>query len=171
MSEPDPRKDPRFRPFRAAAFGVYIAVVSVFCVAIILSVTRSVFAMTPPRPPPSTELVLTFRECLDGADALWSQLESQHQGLTRSTGAHTADQGWMEFRTRWLQQLREREAHCALESHGNVQLKEVYGLLERVQDIYAVQASQYAGEAGGRVEALRRALAQARSNPAAGRLP
>lgn len=166
MSAPDPR----YRAFRAAAYGLYIAVVSVFCLAITISVTRSVRAMMPERVPPS-DTVLTYRECLEGADALFSQLEAEHEHFGSRGPAGALDRQWADFRAQWLQRLRERESRCALDSHSNTQLKEVYGLLERVQDLYAVHASQYTGDVAGRVDELREALATARRNPAAGRLP
>lgn len=170
MSEPDPRKDPRYRPFRAAAYGLYILVVSAFCLAVIIGVTRSVSAMTPARKPPE-EPVLSYRECLDAADALWSQLESEREKLVRISPAREVDRQWLKFRTTWLQQMRDSEARCALESRDRVSLKEVYRRLEEVQDLYTIHAVQYAGEVGGVVDALRGAFSAARKNPAAGRMP
>jgi hypothetical protein len=168
VSEPDPRKDPRYRPFRAAAYGLYIAVVVAFCLAITISVTRSVMAMTPEKKPPA-EPVLSYRECLDGADELWSRLESERERLVRTTPASKVDRQWMEFRTTWFQRLREREAQCALGSRDRVELKEVYHQLEEVADLYTIHAVQYAGEVGGVVDALRGAFSTARKNEAAGR--
>jgi hypothetical protein len=168
VSEPDPRKDPRYRPFRAAAYGLYIAVVSVFCLFIIVSVTRSVGAMTPEKKPP-VEPVLSYRECLDAAEELWSQLESEREKLVRTTPARKVDRQWMEFRTTWMGRLRDREAQCALGSRDRVDLKELYHQLEEVQDLYTIHAVQYAGEVGGLVDTLRGAFSTARKNEAAGR--
>lgn len=168
MSEPDPRKDPRFRPFRAAAYGVYIAVVVAFCLAITISVTRSVLAMTPERKP-AMEPVLSYRECLDGADKLWSELESEREKLVRTVPASKVDKQWMDFRTGWLRRLSDQEAQCALGSRDRTSLKEVFLRLEEVQDLYTIHAVQYAGEVGGAVDGLRGAFSAARKNPAAGR--
>ncbi|WNG16810.1 hypothetical protein [Cystobacter fuscus] len=162
--------DPRYRPFRAAAYGLYIAVVVAFCLGVIVSVSRSVAAMNPRRFV-SDEPVLTYRECLDAADALWSELESAREKLVRASPAHTVDAQWMTFRTGWLRRLRERESRCALDSRNNADLKRVYGRLEDVLDRYTVHAVQYAGEVGGTVDALRGAFSTARKNPAAGTLP
>ncbi len=170
MSEPDPRKDPRYRPFRAAAYGIYIAVVVAFCLAVTISVTRSVMAMTPARKPP-VEPVLSYRECLDGADELWSQLESEREKLVRTSPASKVDKQWMDFRTTWLQRLRDREAQCALESRDRTSLKDVFHRLEVVLNLYTIHAVQYASEVGGAVDGLRGAFSKARKSPAAGRLP
>lgn len=170
MSAPDPR-DPRFRSYRAAAYGLYIAVVSVFCLAIIVSVVRSVRAMSPPPKAPA-EQVLSYRECLDAANSLWSQLESGREKLVSTTSsARDVDRQWMEFRTSWLKQVRESEAQCALGSRDRTALREVFRLLVDVEDRYTIHAVQYAGEVGGAVDALQAAFAQAHKNPAAGRFP
>jgi hypothetical protein len=168
VSEPDPRKDPRYRPFRAAAYGLYIAVVSVFCLFIIVSVTRSVASMTPELKPP-VEPVLSYRECLDAAEQLWSQLEAEREKLVRTTPAREVDRQWMAFRVQWMGRLRDREAQCALGSRDRVDLKELYHQLEEIQDLYTIHAVQYAGEVGGVVDTLRGAFSAARKNEAAGR--
>lgn len=170
MSEPDSRKDPRYRPFRAAAFGIYIAVVAAFCLAVTIGVVRSVRAMTPERKPPADRL-LSYRECLDAADSLWSQLESEREKLARTTPARKMDKQWMDFRTVWLQRLRDQESLCGLESRDRTSLKDVYRRLEEVQDLYTIHAVQYAGEVGGAVDALHGAFSAARRDRNYGRLP
>ncbi|PTL76860.1 hypothetical protein [Vitiosangium sp. GDMCC 1.1324] len=170
MSEPDPRKDPRYRPFRAAAYGLYFAVVVAFCLAVTIGVFRSVGAMTPERRPPAEKL-LNYRECLDAADGLWSQLESEREKLVRTTPARKVDKQWMDFRTVWLQRLADQEALCGLESRDRTNLKEVYRRLEEVQDLYTIHAVQYAGEVGGAVDALHGAFSTARKDRNYGVLP
>jgi hypothetical protein len=166
----DPSKDPRYRPFRAAAYGVYIIVVAIFSVWIIVNVSRSVMSMTPNKLPPAEPTqVLSFRECLDGAQALWTDLESQREKLVRNVPARSVDQEWMRIRTDWLQRLRERESRCALSSRERAELRVVFQRLEEVQDLYTIHAVQYAGEVGGAVDALQAAFDAARRNASAGR--
>lgn len=170
MSDADPRKDTRFRPFRAAAYGVYIVVVSIFSLWIIVNVSRSVASMTPEKLPPAEPTqVLSFRECLDAAQALWKELESQRETLVRQVPARSVDQEWMRIRTEWLQRLRERESQCALTSREREDLRVVFQRLEQVQDLYTIHAVQYAGEVGGAVDALQAAFDAARRNASAGR--
>lgn len=170
MSDADPRKDPRFRPFRAAAYGFYIVVVSIFSLWIIVNVTRSVASMTPEKLPPAEPAqVLSFRECLDAAQALWTELETQRETLVRKVPARSVDQEWMRIRTEWLQRLRERESRCALTSRERTELRAVFQRLEEVQDLYTIHAVQYAGEVGGAVDALQAAFDTARRNASAGR--
>ena len=170
MSVPAPAKDPRYRRYRAAAYGLYIALVSGFSLMLIVSVTRSIRAMTPPRLP-AAEPTLSVRECLDGAQQLWRDLEREREALVNLSPAHSVDQEWMVFRTGWLKQLRERESHCALESRERAQVKAVYGRLEQVLDLYTIHAVQYAGEVGYAVDGLHDAFEAARASPAAGRVP
>jgi hypothetical protein len=172
LSDADPRKDSRFRSFRAAAYGVHIALSTAFSVWLIVNVGRSVAAMTP-EALPAAEQTLTFRECVDAAQALWMELESQREKLVRpgTTPARDVDEEWMRFRTAWLARMRERESRCALGSRERAELRQVFRQLERVQDLYTIHAVQYAGEVGGAVDGLQDAFDAARRNPAAGRLP
>jgi hypothetical protein len=149
---------------------VYILVTTVFSVWILWSVARSVAAMTPERLPGAPQL-LTFRECLDGAQALWAELESEREKLVRVSPAREVDRQWMRFRTEWLQRLRQREAECGLQSRERERLRAVFRRLESVQDLYTIHAVQYAGEVGGAVDALQAAFATARKDPGAGKLP
>jgi hypothetical protein len=169
VSEPDPR-DPRYRPFRAAAYGIYITVVVVFCLMVIVSVSRSVAAMTPEKKPPAED-ILTYQECLAGAESLWSRLEAERERLVRIAPARNVDRQWVEFRTGWLEQLRELEAQCALQARDRAPLRTVFTRLDDVQDLYTIHAVQYAAQVGGAVDALRGALSVARKHPAAGRSP
>lgn len=170
MSDAPPQKDSRFRPYRAAAYGVHIALSTVVSLWVIVSVGRSVASMTPERLPPA-EPVLSFRECLDAAQRLWTELETERETLVRTAPASDVDLEWMRFRTAWLARMRERESHCALGSRERTELRAVFQRLEQVQDHYTIHAVQYAGEVGGAVDSLQDAFTAARNNPAAGRLP
>lgn len=173
MSAPDPRpdpKEPRYRPFRAAAYGLHITASTLLSLWIIVNVSRSVAAMTPERQPPSLQ-VLSYRECLDAAQVLWGDLEAEREKLVRTQPASDVDQVWMRFRTAWLERLRAREAECALKSRDRAPLQAVFQRLEQVLDLYTIHAVQYAGEVGGAVDTLQGAFTTARNNPAAGKLP
>lgn len=170
MSAPDPRKDPRYRSFRAAAYGVHIALSAVFCVWIIVNVGRSVAGMTPGRQPAAP--LISYRECLDEARTLWNELESAREALVRTQSTRRdGDQEWMRLRTAWLERLRANEARCGLQSRDRAPLLAVYQRLEHVLDLYTLHAVQYADKVGGGVESLRSAFEAARKHPGAGKLP
>ena len=90
MAEPS-AKDARYRPFRIASYAFYLIVTVVFSVAITVNVVRSTLAMTPDRPPPSTEL-MTPSECLTTARSLWSE----PFGLWHPLQRNRCDQGARE---------------------------------------------------------------------------
>ncbi|HLL54868.1 MAG TPA: hypothetical protein VK447_15040 [Myxococcaceae bacterium] len=162
--------DPRLRPFRVAAYAFYLVVVSVFCLFIIFSVFRSVYAMSPSRKPSSAE-TLTVRECLDGAEALWRELDDHRRELSTRAPARRADQEWTGFRVGWLNRLRELESRCAVESQGRAPIRVVFERLDGLMDLYTTHAVQFAGAVGGPVDAFRESLQEARRDPAAGRFP
>jgi hypothetical protein len=161
-------KDPRFLRYRAAMYGLFIVVSTLFSLLIIVSVVRSVWAMSPAALPPS-ERTLTFRECLDAADRLWRDLDGRRQQLTQQNPLRSADAAWYAFRLEWLDRYRDSEAECALESHDRAQLKRLYGQLAYLMDLYTTSAVQYDGQVGPTVDAFRAAMAEARRGPAAGR--
>ncbi|MDC0707787.1 hypothetical protein POL68_04835 [Stigmatella sp. ncwal1] len=163
MSVSDPRKDPQYRPFRAATYGGYLILVTLFCLWLIVNVSRSVASMTPERLP-AAEQVLSYGECLQSAQGLWAELETEREKLVRASeiAPRDVDQQWMRVRTGWLQKLRERESHCALNSRERSELRTVFRRMEEVQDLYTIHAVQYADEVGGAVDALQTAFAAAR---------
>ncbi len=162
MSKPDKNpKDPRYRPFRAAMYAIYLTAVGIISVLLVNSVLRSVLRMTPAHKPPA-EQTLTVPECLDLAGGLWGDLEGERRTLTDQKIAHLADDHWSGFRIQWLERKRDAESRCALESRNRATLKTVYGRLEKVMDLYTIHATQYAGEIGLSVDALRASMKAAR---------
>ncbi|WP_224369947.1 hypothetical protein [Hyalangium versicolor] len=159
MPDVDPRKDPRFRSFRAAAYGIHVLVSTIFSLWLIVNVSLSVGALTPEKLPHATgDQVLSFRACVDGAQKLWTDLENQRETLVHNAPARSVDQQWMRFRTGWLARLREHESRCP----ERPELRTLVQRLEQVQDLYTIHAVQYAGEVGGAVDALQDAFDAAR---------
>jgi hypothetical protein len=175
VSNPSPpvgAKDPRFRNYRIAAYAVYLLIVCTFCLAVIVSVARSVRAMTPARRA-SSETTLTVRECLQRAEALWTELEMHRKDLAnpRRNKTQEVDGEWSQFRVDWVDRFRILEAECAVESRARESLAKAFHQLDRVMDLYTTHAVQYAGEVGPAVDGLHEALNEAKRDPGAGRLP
>jgi hypothetical protein len=157
MTAPDP-KDPRFRPFRAASWAVYLVVACGFSLLIIVSVFKSVFAMSPERPAGSPD-VLTVSQCVAGTRAMFEQLEQER--ATHAAGpATTADGRFMEFRVDWLTRKRKLEAECALEAPERAALKRAMATLDHVLDLYTTSSVQFATVVAPSVEQLRADLDQ-----------
>lgn len=160
MAHPEIRPE-KLRRFRIAAYAVYLAVVGLFCTLLIVSVVRSVIAMTPRRLPGSDK-VLTVPECVAAGEKLWAELDGRRQMLGAQVPAHDADIAWARFRVEWLQRHREAESMCAVDSKSRASLKAMFSKLDRVMDLYTTHAVQYSGEIGPSVDALRAAIEAAR---------
>jgi hypothetical protein len=157
MSEA-PAKDPRFRPFRAASWALYLVVSVGFSSLIIYSVCLSVWRMTPARPPESPD-VLTVSQCVAGARAFFEELD--HARRTQSEGeATSADRRFLDFRNDWLTRKRRLEAECALSRPERADLKELLATLDRVMDLYTTSSVQFASALGPTVERFRHQLEQ-----------
>ena len=129
-----PPLDPRFRPYRVAMYTVYLAVVAVVSTLIILSVVRSVIAMSP-RHRAESSTTLSPKECLDRAEQLWDELDRHRRELPLRTPASESDNEWADFRVQWLQRQRSAEAMCAVESRMRASLKKVYRRLDKAMDL------------------------------------
>jgi hypothetical protein len=144
-----------------ASYAFYLVVVVVFSTLLIISVVRSILASTPPRPPVS-EQVLSMRECADRADQLWAQLDEQRKALSTYQQRREMEQHWSRFRVAWLKELYQIESMCVPRSRSREPLKRAFELLERLQNLYATHAVQFASEIGGTLEEFHRALEAAR---------
>jgi hypothetical protein len=162
MARSAPARDPRYRPFRVAVIGIYLVVVSVFCILITVSVARSVRAMSPRREPVRTA-TLTSEACVDRASALLDEMEARRRALTGITPASLADTSWMSFRVEWLDRLRQAESSCGVGAPERSELADLFRHLEHLEDLYTTSAVQYSGEIGPALDRFHRMVAQARS--------
>jgi hypothetical protein len=155
-----PAQDPRYRPFRIAAYALYLVVVSGFSLLVIRGVYGSVVAMTP-RALPAAEVTLSVRECLERAEGLFGDMQKEHAKLIDTVPAAQADDVWDQFRVGWMERYRTAEASCALGSQSRARLRAVFEKLSRVMDLYTTAAVQYAGAMGGAIDGLIASLADA----------
>jgi len=162
MSAPvPPAKDPRFRPFRGVTYAVYLLAVTFFCWLVLMSVLRSIDAMSPEKLPERSP-PLTVTECVDGAGALYQELENARREMGGGEAATKAASRWGDFRVAWLTQMRELEASCATGSKGRPGLAPVFRQLKKLVEVHTTHAVQYSGEVGPAVVKLHRLMAEAR---------
>lgn len=154
MSAPPP-KDPRFRPFRAVSWAVYLVVAVGFSSLIIYSVFRSVLNMTPSRPPSGGPL-LAEAECVTRARALFDELERERRALTEVAPTRQADQRFLKFRVDWHTRQQQLESQCA--AGERPRLKRAFATLDRLLDLYTTATVQFSGAVGPAVDELRRQL-------------
>ncbi len=150
---PDP-KDPQFRSFRGGAWVLYLTFAVGFSTLIIVSVFKSVLAMSPEQP--TTTQVSSEAECLRDGRSLFLELEQYRKDYTNGSDVAHADQRFLKFRVSWLQQKRAFEARCAVESRPAV--KAAFSSLERVLDLYTTSSVQFSGGVGPAVDELKQQL-------------
>lgn len=153
-----PPLDPRYRPFRIAAWSVYFAVFAFFTGSITVSVIRSVLRMTPDHPLSVTPQ-LTPEQCLGKAKGLWLELDERRKAMSSEAKVSAVDaEYWTRFRTEWLARHRDAEGACAVDAPGRENLKAVFKRLDQTMDLYTTHAVQFAGEVGPTVDALKSSL-------------
>lgn len=146
----------RFRPFRGAAWGLYLVVAVGYSCLVIYSVTKSVFEMSPEKPAQSS--VQSVAACVTGLSGLFDELEGERKQLTVTGKAADADQRWMTFRNTWLVRMRSLEAQCAVDDSDRVELKRAFAELNQVMDQSTVQATQLAGQLGPALDTFKTTL-------------
>src|SRR5262249_51169454 len=134
------------------------AVLLFFAGSISVSVIRSVLAMTPDHRSATTP-TMSAGECLEKARELWTDLDDHRKAMSaqievRRGGADL----WSQFRVGWLKRHRAAEEACAVDLPGRENLKAVFKRLDQTMDLYTTHATQYAGEVGPTVDALKAAL-------------
>jgi hypothetical protein len=151
--------DARYRPFRAAAWISYVGVVTVFGLVVTAGVTKSVWKMTPGRPP-AAAVPLPAAECIEKERALWTELDEHRKGMSEAKVTHLVDTEWTRFRIDWVTRQRQAEAACAIDEPGREELKAIFGRLNKLMDLYTTHAVQFAGEIGPTLDALKQSLGQ-----------
>jgi hypothetical protein len=152
---------PRYRPFRIAAYAVYLGVVGWFSIVLTVSVVRSVLAMTPRRDPVQTA-TLDRDTCIARASALLEEMEERRRAITTAPAVSHAAVSWTAWRVEWLNRLRQAESSCGVGAPDRAELARLFGQLEQLEDLYTTSAVQTSGEIGPALDRFRRALEAAR---------
>lgn len=150
-------KDPRFRPFRTAAWAVYLVVAVGFSSLIIYSVFSSVFRMTPGRPTGITD-IMTEKDCAIEARALLADLDEHRKALFADKDTRTADQRFLPFRNDLLRRKKLLEARCAIDAKERAALRDMFATLDQVLDLYTTSTVQFAGGVGPALDSLKEQL-------------
>lgn len=153
-------KDPRYRPFRAAMWALYLTVAVGFSLLVTVSVYTSVREMTPSFPQ-TVGRPLSAADCVTEARTLFAELEARRQGLASEPRPTESDLAWTKFRVEWLNRERGLEARCSPKEQGREKLEAMFARLNRVLDLYTTSAVQFAGALGPSVEELRQSFDEA----------
>ena len=152
----DGRIDPRWRPIRVAALGVYLVFSVGFSLLVIYSVYKSVLEMTPGSARPGPE-IYTASQCVKGAQAMFTELEGQRQAYTAGS-ATQADHRFLEFRIDWITRKHRLESGCGLERRERGELRHLFKALDGLVDLYTTESVQFAGAIGPDVEEVRQLI-------------
>jgi len=153
-------KDPRYRPYRAAMWAIYLVVAVGFSLLVTVSVWMSVREMTPSFPETVAQ-PLDAAACVVEARKLFDELEARRQGLALEEKPSESDLRWTRFRVEWLNRERGLEARCSPHQPGREKLEVMFARLNRVLDLYTTSAVQFAGALGPYVEELRQSFVDA----------
>jgi hypothetical protein len=156
----DDPKDPRFLPFRRAAWAIYFAFAIFVAGSITFSVIFSTLKMSPPHFAPLGTLEVS--KCVEQAQYLFGELDKKREDLSSAKEVRVADEEWTRFRLDWLTRERELEAKCVGESDDRKKLAPVFKTLQSLMNLYTTNAVQYAGEIGPSVDKLRKQLEEAK---------
>ena len=155
--DPSATRDPRYRPYRVAAYALYLAVVGTFSLMITVSVVRSVLAMTPRREPVQTP-TLDRATCVGRAASLFEEMDERRRAITTTPAVSRAAVSWTAWRVEWLNRLRQAESSCGVGAADRGDLARLFGQLEHLEDLYTTSAVQTSGELGPALDRFHRDL-------------
>ncbi len=152
-----PEEKRLYRPYRGLAWGLYIFFAVIFSLAITINVVKSTLAMTPAKPPPTSEL-MSPDACVATARSLWAELDQRRDSLSDpfdGGSVRRVDVDWTAFRIEWLTRHNAAASRCGSDAPDRAPLKRIYKELDTVMDLYTTNAVQFAGEVGPTLDALR----------------
>ena len=162
----DRRGDSRWRAFRVGALGFHLVFSVGFSVLVTYSVFKSVLEMSPGPARPGPQ-IFTHSQCVKGAKAMLDELEGQRRAYTSGSAAQ-ADHRFLEFRIDWLGRKRRLESGCGLEKEDRGDLKELFGELDGLVNLYTTESVQFAGSIGGEIDRAKRLIDRLETTESAG---
>lgn len=144
MAEEKP-KDPRLRPYRIAAWVVYLVVTVGFSSLVIYSVASQALKR---RITTNVSAQRPAAECSSLALGLFNELEQWRGGVSAQ---NEREDLLVQFRQGWQQRFADAKASCRV-------AEPVFDALDAVFVAYTIESAQYVGEAGPAVDAFRTAL-------------
>ena len=169
-------RDPRLRPYRAALWITYFAVVLLGIGLVSLSVARSLRG--PPRPAKAAGALPTraaLRVCLADLELLYREQNQRAWALGLELERRDPFATWNLWSREWERKVDDLADRCRLDSASGedaaarAELAAARDALLALHRAYAAQVNRFAQEEGDLVQAAAEALAHARE--AVGRTP
>jgi hypothetical protein len=163
------RRDPRFRPYRAAAWVLYFAAIAIAVGLFVASVARTL-AGRPRRPAEAGSLATraALRVCMDDLDALYREQNQQAWSLgTQFEGANPLGR-WTDWAPGWEERVADLSDRCRLDVETGEWAAE-RRVLAAARDAqlalhraYSAQVNRFAQEQGDLARAAAEAMRHAR---------
>ena len=168
------QRDPRFRPFRAFMWVVYLLAIALAVTAMVLSITRN---LTGSRPPAKGALPTraASRVCAEELDALYRDLNQRAWKLGGEIGAADAVERFGTWSLEWEQRLEDLGDRCRLdvpsgqqgEFAGRAELAQARDAVLALHRAYRAQVNRFAGEQAELARAAASAIEAARQRAGA----
>ena len=163
------RRDPRFRPYRAAAWALYFAAIAIAVGLFVASVARTL-AGRPRRPAEAGSLATraALRVCMDDLDALYVEQNQRAWAMGARFEGPMPLAVWSEWAPRWEERVEDLSDRCrldvtkgewALERADMAAARDAMLALHRA---YTAQVNRFADEHGDLARAAAEAMAHAR---------
>ena len=173
---PVARRDPRLRPYRAAAWAFYFAAIAVAVGLFVTSVARNLKGR-PRRPAEAGSLATraALRVCMDDLDDLYREQNQQAWALGAHFEGAAPLERWTDWAPRWEQRLDDLADRCRLDVDTGEWADE-RRILAAARDAqlalhraYSAQVNRFAQEQGDLARAAAEAMQHARAAARAAR--
>jgi hypothetical protein len=168
---PDVARDPRYRPFRAALWVIYLLVVGISSTLAIRSIVRNLRG--PQQPAVAGELPTraALRVCVAELEGLHREQNERAWRLGTDAGEGDAVHRWQVWSREWEQRVRDLAERCHIdggapardELGGGEELARARDAVLAVHRGYAAQVSKFAQEEAALARAAASALREARA--------
>ncbi len=167
-----PPRDPRYRPFRLALWGVYFAVLALALVVILSSIVRH---LRGPHRPPYTGALPTraaLRVCVTDLETLNREQNLRAWKLADEIGTDGAIPRWETWARDWEQRVDDLADRCRLDASdpdpqgfgGREELARARDAVVALHRAYRAQVNRFAQEDASLARAASTALEKARES-------
>lgn len=165
-----PPRDPRYRPFRLALWGVYFAVLALALVVVLSSIVRH---LRGPHRPPYTGALPTraaLRVCVTELETLNREQSIRAWRLADEIGGDEAIPRWETWARDWEQRVDNLADRCRLDASdpdpqgfgGRAELARARDAVLALHRAYRAQVNRFAQEDASQARAASSALEKAR---------
>ena len=177
MSERPPR-DPRLRPYRAAAWVIYFTTILVAVGFLIVSVVKTLRGRARRAPPVATSPLptrTTLRVCMDDLDSLYQEQNQRAWAMgTRFEGTSPLAT-WRDWAPRWEERVEDLSDRCRLDvargewARERADMAAARDAMLALHRVYTAQVNRFADESGDLARAAAEAMAHARDAARSGK--